>query len=47
MAPSTETVPAPQQWAKRPRLVTVVAPVFKEAEGLEQFVAAVNGSSRG
>jgi polyisoprenyl-phosphate glycosyltransferase len=42
MAQGVEIVPPPGQWAKRPKLVTVVAPVYREAAGLAQFVAAVD-----
>lgn len=42
MSQSIEAVPPPCRWAKRPQLVTVVAPVYREAAGLAHFVAAVD-----
>ncbi|HVS38659.1 MAG TPA: glycosyltransferase family 2 protein [Gemmataceae bacterium] len=39
--PSADVVPPPETWARRPKLVSVVVPVFREEENVVRFGEAV------
>src|SRR5687767_9529400 len=46
-APGPDGLPPAAEWPRRPRLVSVVAPVFREEAGIGHFGDAVVGVMRG